>query len=55
MKNLEIFYTESQAQAFANTLDYEDAEPEIIHTYEPNEKDEEVECWAVYFNPRKAN
>ena len=56
MKNLEIFYTEEEAQKFANALTYEDAEPEIIHTYEPDDDHgTETECWAVYFNPPKMN
>ena len=53
MKNLEIFYTAEEAQAFASTLNYDEADPEIVHTYEPDEADNEVECWAVYFNPPK--
>ena len=55
MKNLEVFYTEKEAQEFTKCLTYEEAEPEIIHTYEPDEHDNEVECWAVYFNPPKMN
>ena len=53
MKNLEIFYTEDEALTFVSTLVYENADSEIIHTFEPNEKGEEIECWAVYFNPKR--
>jgi hypothetical protein len=53
MKNLEIFYKETEAHEFANSLTYENAEPEIIHTYEPDETGNETECWAVYFNPQE--
>lgn len=53
MKNLEVFYTAEEAQQFAGTLNYDEADPEVIHTYETDEADNEFECWAVYFNPRK--
>ena len=53
MKCLEVFYSPEQAEEFVKSLDYEEADPEIIHTYEPDEHDNEVECWAVYFNPPK--
>lgn len=42
-----------KAYRFTATFANFDGNPEIVHTYEPDEADNEVECWAVYFNPPK--
>ena len=54
MKCLEVFYSPEQAEEFVKSLDYEEADPEVIQTTEETDiEGVEYMCWAVYFNPRK--
>jgi len=61
MKCMEFFEKENDANQFAETLTWEDADVEIIEGYMPNDDisrdeyekhKEEYHGWFVWFNPK---